>query len=280
MRVYLQAGFGDPIGADAFSLIRTLGYDGVRLGVHSSLDVPSLVLDVTGSGLRPLWVVPLSLDLNTEETVEALIHESARAWAPYEYAIQVGNEENLKVDPYDYARWFAETEIACRLITPTVQLVTAGISTTSKGAIRWLKAALSGVGEQAIVGFHSYRRDDHPSPSSPQEGFSSRGAEFAALKAAANGRRLWNTEVGWHTAPRKKGCWIFKKTFSLSNEQVALYLREEMALNADAGIEVLTVYQLNDGPDPQNNQDRFGIRTVDGELKPQAYVASGRGVWA
>ena len=55
---------------------------------------------------------------------------------------------------------------------------------------------------------------------------------------------------------------------------MAEFLDYEYRLNRDQGSESFVVFQLSDGPNPQENEHRFGIRTYEGELKPSAHVVA------
>jgi len=119
------------------------------------------------------------------------------------------------------------------------------------------------------VGYHQYRETD---PTKPLQGYVSRGEEFTVLRSVAGNRPLWMTECGWHTAPRKSGWWIFGRSWRYDDTQVEQFLQMEIRLNEEYGAECFVVYQLNDGPNPKNGQDRFGIRRTNGTLKPSAGV--------
>lgn len=274
MRIYLNAGFGDLIGAEDMRLITSLGFFGVRQDVRSLDTTKEVVQEFAGSGLTPLFVVHYGSD--TAEIAQEIARVASQELP--DYAIEVGNELDLKkVDPKGYGLAFSEMDQACQKIDPYVKMVTAGIGTTNKSGLAWLESALLWISSSAIVGFHSYRPNMNPSPFASQSGFRTRQGEFLDLQRFAGKRRLWNTEIGWHTAPRVSGWWIFKKRIQLTDEQVFQYLKEEVLLSKAAGVEVLTIYQLNDGDNPNYDQDRYGIRTLGGRLKPQSAIA--RGAW-
>lgn len=267
MRIQINAGFGNPIGTSDLSLIGNLEFDGVRQDVITPQDAEALVDEL--DSCFPIFIAPNLV------IAEAVLWAAKHRRPPSSYGIEFGNELNLKVSASFYATQFSLAEAHLRSIEPEVQLVTAGINTTSRKGLAWLEQAVTGASGKAIIGFHSYRPNMTPSPTAPQEGMRSRSAEFADLHRIAQGRRLWNTEIGWHTAPRESGWWIFKRRFKLTDHQVAGYLKEEIALNRAAGVDLLTVYQLNDGPNANYDQDCYGIRRTDGTLKPSAHVAKG-----
>ncbi len=254
------------MGSDNLRRIRELGFWGVRQDVPTPSSVEALLDDLTGSGLFPFFVA-------ADEYAAARLVRVARdrGWRPDVYAVDFMNEANRKTTAGQYAQMFADAESHLRDIEPELQLVFSGISSVTAQNVEWLRAALVGASSKAIVGFHSYRRETMPSPFDPQVGFKSRSQEFAELKTIAAGRSIWNTEVGWHTAQRESGSCFWKKRWRLSDTEVAANLREEIGLNKAAGVELLVIYQDRDGAS-DTAEDRYGIRTADGELKPQAHV--------
>lgn len=272
MRVFLNA--ATPTAADLDAIAR-LGFAGVRVDVPSADVVPGLVAAFDSvPTLVPLFIVDYTAP-NVAELAQLVARQASTAL--HEYAVELGNELNIPgrghpaVAARAYGLAFAGIECACRVIDPGVQLVTAGVFGLSQASIEWVRQVAAIVSPLAIVGFHPYREKNSDGPWTPWSGYRSRAGEFAALWNAAGGRRLWATEVGWHTAPERSGWWIFSKTSQLSDSQVLLNLRAEAGLNAQAGAEVTTVYQLNDGP-TNTGIDRYGIRNAAGAFKPQAQI--------
>ena len=271
MRSYLNAGFGELIGAADLALIKSLKFDGVRQDIRRVSD-GQLAGEIADAGLASILV----LDPETwGEGFAGLISTIHRAVAERQpVAYEIGNELDGKMDPGDYAHAFYAAEHWIRMIEPGATILTAGIRDLGHGPQEWLYRVLSSglVSHQAGVGFHTYRSTP---PGVPREGFLRREYEYDALRHLAAGRKLWMTEIGWSTAPRKaSGCagW-FGKRWSYSDEQVAEFLDYELRLNRDQGAECFTIFQLNDGM-LDENEHRFGIRTYEGELKPSAHVVA------
>lgn len=278
MRLLLNAGFGDPLGTELFGELRRLGFDGIRQDVLRLDRVEELVRDAAagaGDAWQPFVIFVVEWGAVTAELAVA-VAQFAHGRIP-EFAIEVGNELNIPdpntgrapVKPTVYGHAFNEIRDAIHLIDPTIHVVTAGISSLSKDSQRWLAAAP--ILGPAVIGYHDYRTDDDPRPEAPQKGFGSRDMEFDNLRRLAGPRPIWNTEVGWHTAVRKRGLWGMKK-YRVSDTEAASYLVREADLTRKRGSDVMVVYQLNDGPKDEPLH-RYGIRDFAGNWKPQARVA-------
>lgn len=272
-RVFLNAGFGVPIGRPTLDMLVDLGFSGVRQGIDTSdlVQINELVSEFRPAyGLEPLFVVdggctqPISVVIaRALATVRACAQNGVR-----EYSIEVGNEPDLsakyKRDPVGFGQL---VQIVQSALPNGVRLVSGGIGSCSEDALEWLCLAALYMPLDCIVGFHTYRPGN---PSKPLRGYSTRVEEFRALRAAAGGRELWHTEIGWTTARTSEWPSWLPCGKPLTNEQVLSYLVSEAQFLAAQDIPVMSVYQWSDGPDPRNPLDRFGICALDGTLKPQA----------
>lgn len=263
----LNAGFGSLIGRDDLALIKGLGFGAIRQDFRSVTD-GYLAREIAEAGLGLVAVLdPATWSEGFPQLVRE-IHDVMGVYAVYE----IGNELDGKQTPSAYAHSFYACEHWIRMIAPDAEVLTAGIRNTGQDPLEWLRRVLSTglVSQQAGVGYHTYRATP---PGVPYEGFERREDEFEALRRIAGGRKHYCTEIGWSTAPRKaSGCagW-FGKRWSYNDDQVAEFLDYELRLNRDQGAECFTIFQLNDGP-VNDNEGRFGIRKLTGELKPSAYV--------
>jgi len=78
------------------------------------------------------------------------------------------------------------------------------------------------------------------------------------------GKRVWITEMGYSTSNDKHG---------ISEIQQTEYLRKQLELAAEMGVEICFIYDLiDDGPDAGNKLHRFGLFRSDGTPKPAAAV--------
>lgn len=270
----VNAGFGSPLSVEDFDLIRSLPQcDGVRQDVPSADDAPGLVSNALGAHLVGNFVIPVADPEACHEIAHAVSLRAGDLWMIDQCILEVGNEEDLEGkrwarDPKGWAALVADVAYIARSHSSALRVVSGGVSSVSRRALQWLE--LSRVRDLPVgIGYHQYRSTP---PSEPLDGYVSRGEEFTVLRAAAGARPLWCTESGWHTAERKSGCWPFSRRWRYDDLEVEQFLRAEMRLNEDHGAECFVVYQLNDGNDPKNDQDHFGIRRTDGTLKPSAGV--------
>lgn len=269
MRYYLNAGFGEPIGASDLALIKSLGFHGVRQDVlHWTQG--SLVDEIAQANLAAILVLGPEVWSAPAERIKDLAEHVFRM--TLDVAFEVGNELDGRVSPREYGQTFAKVEAGIRSLAPDATVITAGIRDCGHGPLGWLRDVISTglISEQACIGYHTYRATP---PGVPREGYRKREDEFDALRLVARGRPLWHTEIGWSTAPRKAGgcAGLFGKRWSYNDEQVAEFLDYELRVNRDQGAESFTVFQLSDGP-KNENEGRFGIRTLDGVLKHSAHV--------
>lgn len=276
MLMILNAGFGDPLPPSDLSLIRSLGYVGVRQDVPTAESAPLLVSNLLESGLIGIFVIPVANEGTCQEISHAVSRRASELGKSDMAILEAGNEEDLKGkrwanDPMGWASLVADVVFIARSHNPALRVVSGGVSSLSKHAMGWLyKSRVRDV--VASVGYHQYR---HTPPSTPLDGYSSRLDEFLSLREASGDCDTWMTETGWHTAKQSSGHWPCKKTWSYTDAEVAQFLRAEIEFNDNVGAQCFVTYQLNDGPDPSNGQDRFGIRTCEGELKPSAYIVEG-----
>jgi hypothetical protein len=66
-------------------------------------------------------------------------------------------------------------------------------------------------------------------------------------------------------------CFTYREVDGWTDDELAAFAHEELDIWEKRGPEFYTWYQLNDGPDPKNQEHRFGIRIGDTwEPKPVA----------
>lgn len=276
MKVYLNAGFGEPLPAEDLYLIASLRYAGIRQNIPNVETAVNLAKNaLSGGQLEALFILPVEDPAVTHEIAHTLSRVLMDMDVAQRAALEVGNEEDLsgkrwKDDPHEWGKLVQDVVSIARDHTGgALRVVSGGISSLSRTATAWLeKSRVRDL--DVIVGYHQYRSTP---PGQPLDGYTSRLHEFTHLELVSGGRPIWCTESGWHTAPRKEGCWPFTRRWAYTDHQVEEFLSSEITYNESAGADVFVVYQLNDGPDPRNDQDRFGIRRADGTLKPQASVA-------
>lgn len=113
------------------------------------------------------------------------------------------------------------------------------------------------------------------SPTIPRPGYSSRQAENDALIAAAGGREIWSTEIGWNAWGPKPKWWEFnKRQEHIPDEQIAAWLRDERDIES-AFIAKMIVYQINCAPQSERGE-QWGIRY---EIEDDKGKGTGEWVW-
>lgn len=282
----INAGFGEPIAFE-FPALASLGFQVVRQDLRTHVTDPqlrALVHEFAGAPLRPLFLLAGG-HIDTPAGARAEPHEIADlgrrvvAMAAEaglaEYWLEVGNEPDLahidyRTRPADFAIAVEQTFDAVRAAGFTGPVVSGGICNLSRASLTYLERMLNqGLPPEVILGFHRYPRG--LTPANPQDGFSSRDAEWQELQRLANGRGVACTEVGHHTAPRKHRIWGFIPWRTrVSDAQVAEHVAFDLQYFKARGCLLTAVYQLNDGPDDESHLDRYGIRRQDGTLKPVA----------
>lgn len=287
MRLFINAGFGEPIGASTLEWIRHAGFDGVRQDVPSQALAASLCAEFSSTPLTPIFLVgggQMGLEepgTHPDVLAELAYHVAIEAQRlglfdrAQPAAIELGNEPNVDGERYAdapdvFARFVREGAARIRAVSPRAVVVSGGISNIDRRGLEYLERAIrSGFPDECVIGYHSYRTTT--TPETPHEGFDTRGEEFARLTQLAGGRPIWCTECGWHTAPSTVRSGLFglrRRQVRFTDEQVADFFEREAALHARHGADVFAWFQLNDGGDPRHHEDAFGIRRASGEVKP------------
>lgn len=285
MLVGLNAGFGEPV-AHEFAGLTALGFQVIRQDIRPHFTdehLAALVAEFVGVPLTPLFLLagghidtPLGNRVEPHEIAALgvrVVEETARQGLT-DYWLEVGNEPDLahidyRSRPGDFAVAVQQTFDAVRAAGFAGPVVSGGISNLSRASLTYLERMLvEGLPADVIVGFHRYPRG--LTPENPQDGFDSRDAEWQELQRLANGRAVACTEVGHHTAPRTYKLWGFIPLRKrVSDAEVAEHVIFDLQYFRSRGCLLTAVYQLNDGPDDVH-LDRYGIRRLDGTLKPVA----------
>jgi hypothetical protein len=142
---------------------------------------------------------------------------------------------------------------------PGTLVVSGGIHNPDRERQAWLRRAAAHFPPpdeaRFAVGFHDYA-PGMGDPDVPHVGFATRDEQVGRLQAL--GWPLFDTESGGHTGPRE----------GHTEAQVARWLTRRLDQGREWGLLGTVVYQLDDGPDPGNHEDCFGLRRRDGSLKP------------
>lgn len=286
MLLGINAGFGHRLGDD-LDLIHALGFafvrqefrahrsDGDVRGLLSEFaDTPVGVLALLGGG-RIHSPSGGRVEPHVLAAHGARVVRIAADLGLSDLMIEVGNEPDLahvdyRTRPQDFAVAVRQTFDSVRAAGFTGRVITGGISNLSRERLEYLDRMLQGgVPDEVLLGFHRYPRG--MGPRTPQEGFSSREAEWDALMRLARGRQVACTELGHHTAPRPtRFLGFIPVRRRVSDEDVADHMAFDLGFFAERGCALTAVYQWNDGTRADVHLDRYGIRREDGSLKPVA----------
>ncbi len=271
MKLYLNAGFGYPLPDADLALISRLGFEGVRQDVTDWANLDHIRMLLVNFApfprLRPLLVLN---ELPTPERaatqtgqIAQLVRETG-----IEADVEIGNETDGKGTP---AQFREALLAAARVPRPSfVRVISGGITSLMRRRLDYLRKVDPSTTGVDAVGFHSYRPQFHEW----EDGLEMQRG-FDGLRKIAGGLPLWNTEIGWHTKTttyHKGPFGIFTGRIQYTDPEVAQLLVSEARNSYLQGAQAMTVYQLNDGPSDTNSMDHYGIRRVDGTLKPSASV--------
>jgi hypothetical protein len=187
-------------------------------------------------------------------------------------AFEIGCEpKESGFSPREYARYVNSGAAGIFSVIPTATVLFCGpLNVDRKGGARMLDEVLdAGIDHRLLIGLHPYRSALRPywAP----RGWDSINNMFLWLRGLR--RDYWISECGWHTAPQKRRRGPFglcSKTIQWSDADVAEFAGQEMDLWENAKAQCYVWYQINDGPDPNNPEDNFGLRYHDGTPKPAA----------
>jgi hypothetical protein len=247
--VGVQTHFDALVGIDTLNALKSFGFTIARIDAQAS-DIRTtlaMIAEAQAAGLRPLVIV------RDGDQLERL---------PDGIDAELKNEPDLNGPA---------PEMYARLVWEAIEIARRGRQTLWIGAIGNLNRRgleyLKSLGQlPADVGVTVHRYGDGTFQD-PHEGFQSRDAEVAALRAIIGDRPFGVSEFGY---PKHRYGWgPFRR--QITPEQAAVLLRQEIAFWALKGASWSVIYQLNDGP-TDTREDRYGIRAFDGTWRPAAQV--------
>jgi len=288
----INAGFGDPIAGE-FPFFAHLGVGVVRQDLFAHGDaapIEALVAEFPNRPARALFMLaggkmqvadgsnriePHVLAARARRVVEA-----AHAAGLQQYSLEVGNEPDIAHDgyasrPQDFAEAIRQVHAVVRPLGFTGDLITGGISNLNERGLEYLHSTLAApsVPADVVVGFHRYPEAGR-GPQAPHPGFESREEEFEALAGLVGGRRVACTEFGYHTAEDRMGVLGSRRR---SETEVAEAVQWDLDFYGQRGVLLAALYQLNDGTH-DIAEERYGVRRLDGTLKPVADALVARAV--
>jgi hypothetical protein len=245
----VQTHFDALVGRDTLNALKSFRFSIARIDAQAS-DLPTtlaMIDEAEAAGLRPLVIVRDGVQLEQ---------------LPDGIDVELKNEPDLNgPTPAVYAQFVSE---AAKIAHRGRQTLWVGaVSNLNRRGLEYLK----NLGElPADVGVSVHRYGDGTFEN-PHDGFPSRDAEVAALRAIIGDRPFGVSEFGY---PKHRYGW---GPFSgqITPEHAALFIRQEIAFWRRHGAAWSIVYQLNDGP-TDSRADRYGIRAFDGTWRPAARV--------
>jgi hypothetical protein len=284
VRLGINAGFGDPIQHE-LALLKTLGFGFVRQDLFAKGDagpVEALAAEFANQQVVPLFLLAGGHIQRSDGSERIEPHElaargrrvvdAANACGLTSYVVEVGNEpdiahEGYALHPEDFAEAVRQSHEGLRGAGFDGLVITGGIANLDERGRNYLRRMLAAgtIPADVVVGFHRYPPTAKGHDAA--HGFGSREEEWRALKQVTTDRRLACTEFGYHTAPDSV-LGVFRH--SRTDQEVANDVLFDIHFFEQHGVEFAAVFQLNDGPDPAFFEHHFGIRRVDGTLKPVA----------
>ena len=266
---------GKPLGSATLDEVRALGAHGIRTdvlpgGVFGQLEEflvnPDLqLLALVHGGDMPGDAGVMLAEATRAATVA--FEELRMGSLPRPPIFELGNEPTVS---WKRRRWPPDTfgqavAAAARRIweiagTETL-VISGGIHNPDRERQDYLRRTARHFpppGEGAFaIGFHDYA-PGMGDPDEPHRGFRTRDEQVARLRE--HGHALFDTESGGHTGPGGH-----------SEEQVAGWLTRRLDQSLAWDLLGSVVYQLNDGPDPEQFEHHFGLlRLHDRSWKPSA----------
>ena len=234
------AGFGELIGAATLAALKARGVglirqDG-RIGGWQILtpdECADLAQEVLDAGLLCLFVA------HTFDQIRAL---------PNGVQVEWKNEPDIEGPPA--IAYGAEIEIAAKITGHRgLKLWVGGISNPHERGRAYLQAirpVIAGLLPSVGVTWHRYPVSSSNSPWQAHDGFKTRDEEVAWVRSVIGDRDWAISELGYHTAPRTSGWWLWKKTRRWTDADVAVNTAAELDFFAQHGAAFTVVYQLND----------------------------------
>lgn len=245
----INAGFGEPLSHE-WPLLRSLRFGAVRQDVQmhqTPAAVEALRAETVGSGLEPLWI----------------IRPEQLSWFQPGERVELLNEPNFYLSSSAYADMW--NRLADDAQSRQIQVYVGSLSNLTYPVLDWFRAAWRQMTTPpSLVSIHRYPTDD--GPHAPHAGFWSRLDEVAALRSIIGQTPFDVTEFGYHTARRWR--WKVWPT-RWSEAQTAAFVGYEWDFWSSVGVSRAYLYQLNNGRGT-SHLDHYGIRRVDGTLKPSA----------
>lgn len=297
MPVYINAGFGRPVGGSTLGWLGGLGCAGIRQDIPwgiPSVALKPLLAEIAKANGEAVLIVGGWMVWNGGGHIAPDFREgsmpspSAVAQLARQVAviarnlglrciIDIGNEPNITAafqnDASRYADTVRRAAIAVWEVDKSIPVAAGSIHDLTTRSREYLKDVLNcGISEKTILAVHPYRMGNRPW--APFSGFDGIGHAVDWLKSIWPGE-FAVSECGWHTAPRTEKVGFLglcRKRVQWTDSDVAGFARFELKFWREAGAKFYVWFQLNDGPNEMEPEHRFGIRHFDGMPKPVAFA--------
>ncbi len=238
--LFLNAGFGEPIGDKPLDEIANMGFVGVRQDYVRRRGRQLVQEFAAHNDIRPIFLIGGGKTKSNPDAIERAASECAHYCHRYQLferprkpIFEIINEPNLS--PYyadhpirEFALAVNRSFIAVRSYDHDALVFAGGVSNTDETSLNYLERAVFYMHESIGIAFHSYHTT--APPEEPHEPFASREAEMQRLLSITRDRFLALTELGRHTAPQKRGFWCFSKKYQETDADVAQYLMGNQVL--------------------------------------------------
>ncbi len=248
-------------------------------GVYDFSAHDQLIADLEIRGMRALFILdygnPLytgseRLPPTTPAALEAFgcyAEAAARHFAGHGVSYEVWNEPNVgffwppQPDAAQYAALVDEVITHVRAGDPQAQVVTGGLSCGDYSFLRGFMMAGGGTGVAAI-GFHPYRVTAPETLTDELLAWRS-----IVSQAAPNNLPTWDTEWGYSAT------WFGNGHAPEARARQAVMVARELLTTWSAGFPLIIYYDLrDDGFDPTDAEQNFGLLAHDGAAKPTMQV--------
>lgn len=283
MALGINAGFGQPLGADAWTRLAALGFSHVRTGLPpwaTDGEVEAMVRDLVGAPLTPLLLVaskrierPDGQRIEAGELAAHVVRVVSMAIAAglRDFAIHLGNEADISA--YDHApKRLADVVVAghdaARSAGFAGDFVAPSVANVSARGVDYLGDMLRRLPQDVVAALHMYP----PAGYVPRPGGDDRSSMWAAVTSVADGRRLWVTEFGMHDGREvMESFGRPKRAVVRSEAECTTGLLSYLSVFERHGVELAFLYQHRDGTSGHYD-DHYGIIRADGSEKTQAQL--------
>lgn len=296
MKIFLNAGFGDPLPSGQTEQIRAMGFDGIRTdalyaGPHGQL--PHLVfngtleetaLQAATSGLGVQWLISRPLETGQIDVAEAVERVRWLRGSEFEaaghlpHSFDVGKEFNHSKDYRKPAEAVALIN-ACREAAQGIPVSACLTNNMGRDALAFATACFKQGLSCDAIGLHPYKTTVKPWEPARGSGWASREEEWSAWQelAAKYQVELWAPEWGYHCgvsnvpASGLMGKLGRKVKLSWTEDQQREFTEFELFDQIERGVKMSAVFQFNDAADSASNPNHeahYGMRRADGSEKP------------